>query len=118
MSSDLVSFDGSEFAAIPPADDYMDDDQLQEYLDQLAKEEDRKSRERESLKNELFAASAVNARERETLKELLRQLDCGAGASNAEGDYDVYLDRLVEEQMQAEEQCMSRVARRVSDMSI
>jgi len=118
MSSDLFSFDGSEFEAIPAADDYMDDDQLQEYLDQLAKEEDRKNKERESLKKELFSASgAANNRERESLRQLLlQQLDGEGRASNE--DYEAYLDRFMEEQIQAEEQCKSKVARRVSDISL
>jgi len=131
MSSDLFSFDGSEFEAIPPADDYMDDDQLQEYLDQLAKEEDRKNRERESLKKEFFSASAAanthhstTREERESLRQLLQQLDCGGGANGAtrssdNEDYEAYLDRLMEEQMQVEEQYkQSNVARRVSDISL
>lgn len=113
MSSDLFSFDGSEFEAIPAADDYMDDDQLQEYLDQLAKEEERKNKERESLKKEFFAMSVVNSRERESLRQLLQQLDGGGCEGNE--DYEAYLDRLMEEQIQAEEQCKSKVARRVSE---
>ncbi|CAJ1932595.1 unnamed protein product [Cylindrotheca closterium] len=115
MSSDLVSFDGTEFEAMPAADDYMDDDQLQEYLDQLAKEEDRKYRERESLKEELCSASASNVEDRESLSQLLQHLDFGGDGSN--DDHEAYLNRLLEEQMQAEEQYMSKVARRVSDMS-
>mmetsp|Transcript_43132 Transcript_43132/g.104358 ORF Transcript_43132/g.104358 Transcript_43132/m.104358 type:complete len:312 (+) Transcript_43132:126-1061(+) len=116
MSSDLVSFDGTEFEAIPPADDYMDDDQLQEYLDQLAKEETRKNRERESLREELFSASAGNNNEdRESLRQLFQQLDVGGDGSN--DDYEAYLDRLMEQQIQAEKQYKSKAARRVSEIS-
>lgn len=117
LSSDLISFDGTEFEAIAAAEDYMDDDQLQEYLDQLAKEEDRKSRERESLKEELFSASSVTnaSSDRESLRQIFQHLDFDGDGSNV--DYKTYLDRLVEEQLQAEQQYKSKTARRASEIS-
>lgn len=117
LSSDLISFDGTEFEAIVAAEDYMDDDQLQEYLDQLAKEEDRKSRERESLKEELFSASSVsNSTDRESLLQIFQHLDFDGDGNNV--DYETYWDRLMEEQLQAEQQCTkSKAARRASEIS-
>jgi len=105
MASDLASFDGSVSfeAIIPPADDYLDDHQLQEYLGRLAKEEDRKSRERELLKEQMFASSVAGKEEREALSQLLQQMEFGGPGSNE--DYEEYLNRLMEEQLQAEEQC-------------
>jgi len=105
MASDLASFDGSVSfeAIIPPADDYLDDHQLQEYLGQLAKEEDRKSRERELLKEQMFASSVAGKEDREALSQLLQQMEFGGPGSNE--DYEEYLNRLMEEQLQAEEQC-------------
>ncbi|KAL3937458.1 MAG: hypothetical protein SGBAC_007448 [Bacillariaceae sp.] len=117
LSSDLISFDGTEFEAIAAAEDYMDDDQLHEYLDQLAKEEDRKSRERESLKEELVSASSVinDNSDRKSLQQIFQHLDFDGDGSNV--DYETYLDRLVEEQLQAEQKYKSKTARRASEIS-
>lgn len=100
MPADLQSFDGSEFEKIPTTDDYMDDDELELYLSQLAKEEEQKSKERESIKQIM---------EQDQLDLLLMQME-GSGA-NMEED----LNRLLEEQIQVEQQYTNEsAAKRIS----
>jgi len=101
MPYDLESFDGTEFEHVPPSDDYLDDEELELYLKQLAKEEDqRKEEQRESIKQ-------IVSNERESLQSLLCAMDIP----------DDDLERLLEEQLEVQQRYSCVGPRRISQCS-
>eukprot|EP00980_Cylindrotheca_fusiformis_P019452 scaffold6708_cov134-Cylindrotheca_fusiformis.AAC.22 len=81
-------------------EDYMDDDELEQYLKELEEEEERKSHQRESLKKRL-------SREKDQL-QLLLLMQLNDGAFDEENS----LNRLLEEQIQVEEQYKKEATKR------
>jgi hypothetical protein len=107
MAADLESFDGSEFERIPSTDDYLDDEELEVYLRQLAKEEERKGEQRESLKQ-------MMSTEKEELQRLLLEMEGSSDSLlHTAANDEEYLNRLLEEQIQVEQQYKNDSAKRI-----
>jgi hypothetical protein len=111
MPYDLRSFDAAEFDNISPSDDYLDDEELDLYLKQLAKEEAIKTKERESIKQRV-------SKQRKSLQSLLCTVDASSdGMLLAAANDENYLERLLEEQIQVQQKYCSHAPTRISECS-